>query len=202
MCLFACGGSSSLPVSPSPGGYLLTGTIVDSETGAPISRRDIFVHAFNDSIDLEISLEPADESTFTVRLPLPEVRLRIADKSDQYHLFESRIDIPVAGLNHQVQLVPTHFVRLHGQLLTIENGVWKSKAPGAGHFGISFALDGDRPGIWPCTLSSSASFEVHLPRDRLRIFLIDTELSPNPSCIDLTGIGTDLVELEIRLETR
>ncbi len=54
------------------GDFLVRGRLLDDETGLPVSRSTIYVHAFNDSTGFQVSLEPADSSEFGARVSIAE----------------------------------------------------------------------------------------------------------------------------------
>ena len=100
------------------GDYEIRGSLVDAETRAPVSRADVYVHAFNDGLGRQTSLEREDATTFIIRMPRPDVRLRVSDATGRYQLYETTLDVPSGGLDHVVQLVPTHHVLVTGRLLS------------------------------------------------------------------------------------
>jgi len=195
------------PTIAGRGDYEIRGSIIDAETGAPISRSNVYVHVFNDLIKEQASPGLAVESTFTVRMLVPQVRLRIYDASSRYQLYETEFDVPESGLDHVARLMPTHYVLVKGRLMFLEGDTWIPLSPQvARRFGkwpgLGFRLDGDREGSWSVRHDSDASFEVRVPRERLLVSLINTGLEPVTDVVDLTGVTADLVERDVQLVPR
>ncbi|MEO6708208.1 MAG: hypothetical protein ABI054_11845 [Planctomycetota bacterium] len=106
---------------------------------------------------------------------------------------------------HEARLDPSRFVQLKGRLLVREGEKWIPLTPViADKYGkpgndLSFGLDCKHEGFWSASDHPDGSFEVRVPRDRLRMYLINTELGPVTPLIDLTGVTTDVVERDIEL---
>jgi hypothetical protein len=196
LVLSGCG-----PRTEGQGDYVIRGSLVDGETGAPVSRENVYVHVFNDAIQRTTSPEREDASTFTVRMPLSQVRLRVVDTTDRYHLYETTLEVPARGLDHVVQLVPTHYVLLKGRVLIRDGTAWVPHPEVGTGMGetplLSFGFDDDRPPGWTVALGKDAAFEVRLPRERLRLFVVDSPLAPETPVVDLTGVTDDVVQRDI-----
>ena len=187
------------------GDYVIRGSLVDSETGAPVSRKDVYVHAFNDEIKRQTSLDPEDSAAFTVRMPRPAVRLRVAEMTGRYRLEETTLTVPPEGLDHVVRLVPTHYILMKGRFLVREGVQWVPVPPQRRDGAIggrplpSFLLEGEVPAGFRVTFREDASYEVRLPRARVRVQVLDTPLTPDPKSIDLTGVKEDVVVRDVHL---
>lgn len=179
------------------GQFEIRGRLIDTETGAPVSRVNVNVHLFNDAAKAQVSFPLEDEATFVARMPGAGVRLRVIDRTDKYRFFERNLEIPATGLETVVELVPTHFVLVKGRLL--ENG--KAPRVEAGVIGgtplLGFAWDDDCKGT--DYDADDGSFEVRLPRTRVEVQMLDTGLGPVPPILDLTGVTVDVVVQDICL---
>ncbi len=184
------------------GDYEIRGSLVDAETRAPVSRADVYVHAFNDGLGRQTSLEREDATTFIIRMPRPDVRLRVSDATGRYQLYETTLDVPSGGLDHVVQLVPTHHVLVTGRLLVREGDGWARvrlrEGIGANPL-LSFRSDGGgSEGLW-VDQRADGSFRARLPRSRVHVLMLDTALHPDPAILDLTSVRDEAVERDIRL---
>ena len=183
-----------------PDGYEIRGRIVDAETREPVSRESLDVHLFNDSVKAQTSLVREDEAGFRACMPAASVRLRVVDRTKRYEFFERQFEVPSSGLDYVVELVPTHFVLVKGRLL--ENG--KPPHIEEGIIGgaplLGFAWEGDSTDA--DYSSDDGSFEIRLPRTRVRVQMLDTGLSPVPAILDLTAVDADVVVQDIRLTPR
>jgi hypothetical protein len=189
-----------------PGNFEVRGRLVDAETGAPVKRDRVYVHAFNDATKVEVSLEPdKTASTFELRLPAPEIRLRVYDMERVHALYEKNLVAPADGkLDVEVRLEPTHWIRLHGHFYyRVGDKVWPVD-------------QGDRsiggpPRIGGCPLidigprswvdyDDDGSYSLLVPRELLKIRMVDTACHPVPAELDLRGATGDEREFDLYLE--
>jgi len=204
LALSSCG-----PRFAGHGNYEIRGSLVDAETGAPVSRKEIYLHVSNDAIKDQTAVEREDESTFTVRVLRPDVRLRVYDPTNQYQLYETRLIVPKPGLDTVVRLVPTHYVVLKGRLLVDKDGSWvpipePEYVPGAPHLIggqplLSFDWEGGGTSWSAFHVDENGAFEVRLPRALVRVVVLDTGLNHDPPFIDLTRSTVDVIERDIHL---
>jgi hypothetical protein len=206
--LFAC------QQVPGRGDYEFRCSFIDTETGERVSRRDLWVEVHNDGSEVDVEIERAVASTFIVRMPEPEVRLRIGDYTDRYREYETTLLVPPTGLDHVVRLIPTHFVLLKGRLLERERGAWvPMRLPpndGMLHGWPQLHLDLDDEQLdsesaqprasWSISPKDDSSFELRLPRKRLRLDgAINTALAPETPVLDLTEFVGDVLQLDIHM---
>lgn len=181
-----------------PGSVVLRGKLVDAETGEPVSRGAVYIHAFDDATKRQVSLSPdADEDSFELTAPAATVRLRIADTSKRYELNEQTFTVSGGAWNGTVRMVPTHFVRLHGRVLWRDGDKLRPPSEGDGrvrHAGVSFGPGG---GV---SYDEDGSFSARLPRKSLKILLINTSLSPAQDSLDLSAFTGDEQDFDIILE--
>jgi hypothetical protein len=148
--------------------------------------------------------------------------LRVVDKTNQYELHDEQLVVPKEGLDHVVRLVPTHFVRLKVRIVVNEGGAWVLRPPheefagidgrpvfsGTPHmyFDVEPSPEGAVDGApehrsnseWGSDAWYDSTFELRVPRERLRMSTINSELGPNDPILDLSGVREDVVEREIR----
>jgi hypothetical protein len=182
--------------------HLLHGRVIDAETGEPVSRRTMYVHFFCDEIDFQRTLDPEDASTYSVRLPRPTVRVRAADRSGVYALFEQTLTIDGEALEHDIRLTPTHFVLLRGRAIDAVTGEAIRPTGGWGS-GPVLHLDADKVG-WGksgVTLDDEGAFSLRVPRAKLRVRAINTSKRIVNPVIDLTGYEADERDVKIRFES-
>lgn len=181
------------------GAILVTGRLADADTGQPVSRRTFYVHAFNDAIDKQVSLDPADSSEFALRLREPEIRLRIYDRKDKYRLYEQTFIAKAGVLDVEVRLEPTHWIVLHGRVL------WRDGA------GLLYPLgEGDgnvRNGdlnVGPHGLEpdEDGNYSVRASRELHQIQSINTNYVHVPKEVDLRGDLGDEHRFDVILEKR
>jgi hypothetical protein len=169
------------------GGVRVTGRLVDDTTGKDVPRREFWVHGFSDSVKKQVSLSSAPEPTFSLVLPARDVRLRIADGSNQYRLYEQRFTATSDVLDVEVRLVPTGYVRLHGRVL-VRDGARVRPPPITGQMGFM-----PRVHVGPAGLDyrEDGSYSARVPRELLAVRTINTPLGIHPKEVDLRGVTTD-----------
>jgi hypothetical protein len=162
----------------------------------------MYVHFFCDQIDFQRTLDPEDASTYSVRLPRPTVRVRAADRSGVYALFEQTLTIDGEALEHDIRLTPTHFVLLRGRAIDAVTGEAIRPTGGWGS-GPRLHLDADKVG-WGksgVTLDDEGAFSLRVPRAKLRVRTINTSKRIVNPVIDLTGYEADECDVKIRFES-
>ncbi|HTF90982.1 MAG TPA: hypothetical protein VK843_21385 [Planctomycetota bacterium] len=106
---------------------------------------------------------------------------------------------------HEARLDPSRYVQLKGRLLVREGETWIPLTPEiADKYGkpedhLAFGLVCKHDGFWSTRLHPDGSFEVQVPRDRLRMYMVNTELGPVTPVLDLTAVTTDVVERDIHM---
>jgi hypothetical protein len=182
-------------------GTRVTGRLVDGETGMPVSRRTFWVHGFNDEVDHQVSLEPADESTFSMELPTRDVRLRIFDMERKYELFERMYAAAEGSLDVEVRLAPTHWIRLHGKVLWRDGANLRPPREGDENVrSVMVHVSSSGSSSFRLDLARDGSYSERVPRDLLSILTIDTSRGPTPRQIDLRDATEDERQLDIVLE--
>jgi hypothetical protein len=188
----ACGGP--------PDGYRLTGRLLDAETQAPVSRETFHVHAFNDAQHHQVSLGPEAGHTFALHVPEAGVRLRIADKSRKYALYERRMVLEKGTTALDIALEPTHYVRVHGHLVDAETG---RRVPRAEHERVLggpvliYIFGQRRLGpIWP---DEDGGYSERLPREKIRFGLVDTSEKLVEDLVDLQGFAGEEYEFDLKV---
>lgn len=172
--------------APGDGDILVTGRLVDDETGRPVPRTTIYVHAFSDAVRKQVSLDPGEGSEFSLRLPTRNVRLRVADIGDEYALWERTFTVDGDILEQEVRLKPLHWIRLHGRIL-VDDGTGPRPLPrGDGGIG-SRAMVSFSPGGRMHEDLSDSSYWVRVPRQRVRVSCLNSAEMPTEREIDLTG---------------
>jgi hypothetical protein len=190
---FALGG-----VRGGSGKVLVTARLVDAETGAAVSRRSVWVHGFNDATKFQASLEPEDETTFELRLPDPEIRLRVVDATHQYELFQKNFVATHDALDLDVRLVPTHWIRLHGHVLWRDGTKLRTVPANRGQMGGTPMVS-----VGPADLDyddDDGTYSVRVPRKLLKLTTLDTNRHAVPSELDLTGATDDDRSFDVVLE--
>lgn len=193
--LAACGGG------PFGGGTRVTGRLVDDETGKPVARTTIYVHAFDDAAKLQVSAAPSSATDFALTMTGTsidgrKIRVRVPDLSNTYELWEKTFEEQDGVLDVDVRLKPTHWVRLHGKVLWRDGDKLRPLAEGDGnvrHAMVSAGRAGLRPG-------PDGTYSVKAPREVLKILTIDTNRSASPREIDLSGVTADDFEQDVTLE--
>lgn len=175
----------------------MRGRIVDAETGAPVPRTSIFVHAFDDATKRQVSLKPDDDDAFELTAPAATVRLRVADTSGRYELNQQTFTVTGGAWDGTIRLVPTHFVRLHGRILWRDGDRLRPPSEGDGRVVNAFLGIGGKSGVYP---KEDGSYSVRVPRELIRILPVNTSLGPNPATLDLAGFEGDEKEYDIILE--
>jgi hypothetical protein len=187
------------PGPPAPeAGYRLHGRILDAETGTPVSREHAYLHFFCDAIDVQKSFDPADLTSYDVRMPRAEIRIRIKDKTEEYALFEKTVTVDGNDREYDIRLVPTHFVLLRGRAIDVATG---QAVEQHGH-GPLLYFDAE-PGDWGRSmvrLDDDGAFTLRVPRAKLRIQAVDTSKRIANPILDLTGFEGGETEFELRFE--
>lgn len=186
------------------GKYELHVTFVDAETSALVSRNPLWFEASNVATGETVS--PGyylHQSSFTVRMPLPDVRLRVQDWTSEYRKHEETFVVPPTGIDCVIRLVPTHFVLLKGRLLVEDHGQWVKlpREPHTGAIGenllLSFCTEERNYGD---ANIDNGIFEIRLPRDRFEILILDSPFAAEePRVLDLTGVKDDVIERDFHL---
>jgi hypothetical protein len=178
------------------GSIRVTGRLVDAETRRPVTRAQIWIHGFNDAFDAQASLEPGpDRNDFELFLPAPDLRLRIADRSDEYALFERLFVAKDGQLDVEIALQPTHWLVLRGRVLWDDHGtlrpVGRGRHPVVGAPIIDVFPDGH------LNRDSEGRYEGRVPREELEFSAVSTALRLEPSRLDLRGATEDERELDL-----
>ena len=183
--------------SPSGPNFTVSGRIVDAETGAPVPRTSIFVHAFDDATKRQVSLSPEDDDAFELTAPAATVRLRVADTSGRYELSEQTFTVTGGAWNGTIRLVPTHFVHLHGRILWRDGDKLRPPSEGDGNVSHASVYFGRSGAVRP---APDGSFSVRLPREVLVLRTINSARTPVLESLDLTAVEGDEKECDIILE--
>jgi hypothetical protein len=183
-----------------PGNIEVRGRLVDAETGAPVRRDRVYVHAFDDATKVQVSLEPdPTASTFELHLPSPEIRLRVYDMEGVHALYEKSFTAPADGkLDVEVRLEPTHWIRLHGHFYyRVADRVWPVDN-GDGSMGCCPLIEiGPRSSV---DHDDDGAYSLLVPRELLKIGMVDTACHPVPAELDLRGATGDEREFDLYLE--
>jgi hypothetical protein len=176
----------------------ISGRLVDAETGRPVPRTAIYIHAFDDATKRRVTLDPEQgDDSFELTTTWPLVRLRVADTSNEYRLDERTLTVTGAAWDGTIRLVPTHWVLVHGRVLWRDGTTLRPPSQGDGnvrHAGVSFGRAG---GV---RHAEDGSFSVRLPRESLPILTIDTNRTPAQKSLDLTGVTGDEFAFDVILE--
>lgn len=187
----ACGSPSSQDVT-------ISGRIVDAETGRPVPRNSIYIHAFDDATKRQVTVKPdKDEDSFELTTQWPVVRLRVADTSKRYELNEQTLTVTGGAWDGTIRLVPTHWVRLHGRILWREGDKLRPPSEGDGTVRHAFVGIGGRSGIYP---EEDGSYSVRVPREVVKILTVNTSLGAAQESLDLTTVVGDEHAFDIILE--
>ena len=184
------------------GGTLVTGRLVDDETGKPVARSSIYVHAFDDAAKLQVSLDPSSDTDFALTMTGlsidgRKIRVRIPDLSNTYELWEKTFEEQDGTLDLEVRLKPTHWVRLHGKLLWRDaSGALRPIQEGDGNVRSAMVSAG-RAGIRP---GADGSYSVKAPRELLPVLTVNTNRTAHPKQIDLSAVTADDFEQDVILE--
>jgi hypothetical protein len=182
--------------SPSGPSFTISGRLVDAETGRPVPRTAIYVHAFDDATKRKVSLSPDDDDAFELTTTWPVVRLRVADTSNEYRLDERTLTIAGDAWDGTIRLVPTHRVRVHGRVLWRDGANLRPPSEGDGgvrHAQVSFG----RAGV---NHAEDGSYSVRLPREKLDILTINTSGTPVQKTLDLSAVQGDDFAFDVILE--
>jgi hypothetical protein len=183
--------------SPSGPSFTVSGRLVDAETGRPVPRTAIYVHAFDDATKRKVSLSPDDDDAFELRTTWPVVRLRVADTSNEYRLDERTLTIAGDAWDGTIRLVPTHRVRVHGRVLWRDGANLRPPSDGDGTVRHAHVFFGRAGGA---DHAEDGSFSVRLPREALQILTINTGLSPAQKSLDLSAVQGDEFAFDVILE--
>jgi hypothetical protein len=201
------GRGSADGTGPGGGPIRVTGRLLDAETRCPVSRAHLWVHGFNDDparprrapSKQQRSLAPdRDATTFEFNLVESTIRLRIADRSHEYELFERAFTATNGALDVDVLLVPTHWIRLHGRFLQRDRGKTRPLYGGDGSMGSHPFVD-IGPASW-IDYDDEGRYSVRVPRELLRVAAVDTSRHPVPREIDLRGVTEDEREQDFVFE--
>jgi hypothetical protein len=185
--LFVLGAVACARETVPTGGVRVRGRLVDDTTGIEVPRRDFWVHGFSDSVKEQVSLPSAPESSFSLVLPARDVRLRVADGSNRYRLYEERFTATGDVLDVEVRLVPTGWVRLHGRVL-VRDGARLRPPPITGEMGSMPRVHVGRALL---EYREDGSYSERVPRELLRVLTTDTALDVHPKEVDLRGVTAD-----------
>lgn len=177
-------------------GTRVSGCIVDDETGRPVAREEIWIHAFDDAAKRQVTLKPSGDTSFALRIEGDPIRLVVADISHAYKRYEKTLTAHDGAINVDVRLEPTHWVRFHGKLSWRDGARLRPIREGDGN--VSNALidiGGER--LAP---DKHGAFSLRLPRERLEVWSLDTSRAAVPRVIDLTGYTGDEYEADLVLE--
>ena len=186
-------------------GYTLRGRLLDTETGRPVSRRTVYIHAFNDEVPHQVTLDPADTPEFSLTMPRPAIRLRVYDREHIYALYEATLVATAEVTRNEVRLRPTGWVRLHGKVLWRDGKRWRPPSEGGGEVRKVFLAFRTEAGpLRPASVypAHDGSYSLRAPRERLRVSVVNTSLDLEAQVIDLRGVAGDEVERDIRLVER
>jgi hypothetical protein len=166
----------------------VAGRLIDGESGKPVTRAGIWVHAFRDEIKAQSTAEPdANRSDFELTLPGPaaSVRVRVADSTNAHELFEQTFAVTGNALDVDVKLVPTHWLRLHGRIQWRDGDRLRPASEGDDVFGHGlFLWRAGAPGV---DVPQRDEYSVLVPRELLRPAALCTEHRLAPVEIDLRG---------------
>jgi len=181
-------------------GFTIRGTVIDSETGEEVSRAEMYLHFFCDEIDHQQSLDPRDVTDFEVTMPRATVRIRAADLSSRYHLFEKTIEIAGGEIEFDIPMVPTHYVLLKGKILDARTGTVILPKPGIGNTPLFYVQDERGFSAGLIGPASNGTYSVRVPREKLTFLVVDTPLSPRTKTLDLTGFDGEVRQFDLVLK--
>jgi hypothetical protein len=192
----ACAGDA-----PPADGVRVTGRIVDAESGLAVPRDHVFVHGFSDDVKAQVSLRPeTGTAPFSLDLPTRNVRLRVADTTKQYELWEQTFTADAATLDREVRLVPTHWVLVHVGVRWRDGDKLRPLEEGDGNVrkaSLAFSPSADSSSY---DHMGSSSYSVRLPRRKYDVLLINTNRSVSPKTFDLSGVAGEETTAEFVLE--
>jgi hypothetical protein len=193
--------ATACAAEPPPGGVRVSGRILDDETGQPVAREWIYVHGFSDDAGAQVSLDPdSGDTSYSVDLPTRNVRLRIADVSKKYELWQQTLTATGPTLEQDVRLKPTHFVTVKVSVKWRDGTTLRPISDGDGgvrHAQLSFAgADAGQT----MRRDDDGSYTLRLPRKAMKILLINTNRRVTPDVIDLTDVKADETEAVFVLE--
>ncbi len=181
-------------------GFTIRGTVIDSETGEEVSRAKMYLHFFCDEIDYQQSLDPRDVTDFEVSMPRATVRIRAADGSSRYHLFETTIEITGSEIEFDIPMVPTHYVLLQGKILDARAGTVILPKPGLGNTPLFYIHDEKGFNASMIGPASNGTYSVRVPREKLTILVVNTPLGLRTGTLDLTGFEGEVRKFDLVLE--
>lgn len=188
------------------GTVIVTGHVLDAETGKPVAREGIWIHVFRAGSSSPASAEPdADRSDFAIELDTlgsaagtagTIVRLRVADSTRAYETLEREITLTGGALDIDVRLVPTHWLRLHGRVLWRDGTNLRPVRDG------SPDVENAQVHIGPHNLwaAGSETYSILVPRELLRPSTVNTNHRVVPHEIDLRGATEAERALDLVLE--
>ncbi len=165
-------------------GYRLKGKVVDAETGERVSRETIYLHFFCDAIKAQKTIDRGAGSTYDVLMPQATIRVRVADKSDRYKLFEQTITLASKQQTFDIPLVPTHNIRLHGKVAG-----YRPPGPDAklGDSVLFYFEHGGRAVAGPMAPDSDGTYSLYVPRGIITITAVNMGGKIKDPTVDLTG---------------
>ncbi|MCE9637681.1 MAG: hypothetical protein K8T90_18430 [Planctomycetes bacterium] len=196
LALIGCSGGG-----PLGSGTEVRGRLIDDETGKPVARSTMYVHAFDDAAKLQVSLDPDDDEEFSLRMTGTsidgrKIRLRIPDLSNTYELWEQTFEEQDGVLDVDVRLKPTHWVRLHGKVLWRDGEVLRPLGEEEQGNVRNAQVSAGRVGLRP---DSAGNYSVNAPRELLKVLTINTNRNAHPKEIDLSGFKGDEFEQDVTL---
>ena len=160
----------------------------------------MYLHYFCDEIDHQTSLDPTDRTGYSVRMPLPTVRVRVYDGSKVYHLFEKTVTVPDGGLELDIPLERTNYVRLFGNLVEKATGRRMKRGEDGGHGPLLYFGDGKGYHAGPEWLEDDGSYSLRVPRGKITVRAVDTAKSIAVPTVDLTEVEGDEYRFDIALD--
>lgn len=182
---------------PPSGAVVVRGHVVDDETGKPVPRTTIYVHAFDDAKKRQVTAAPKADDSFELTAPAPTIRLRVADTSDRYLLNEQTFAATSATVDMTIRLVPSHWVRLYGRVLWRDGDWLRPTSQGGADVASAFLGIGPKSGVRP---NVDGSYSVRVPREVVSILPVNTSRAPQPKSVDLRDVKGDEKQLDIILE--
>lgn len=185
---------------------VVTGRLLDAETGKPVVREGIWIHVFPAGSTTPSSAEPdTDRSDFEIELdtlgssagaPGTRVRLRVADSARAYEVFEREFTLVGGALDVDVKLVPTHWLRLHGRIAWRDGARLRPVREGGPNVEHALIYLGPHL-LWT---EGRDTYSLLVPRELLRVFSVNTSHGVVPREIDLRGASEAERELDLVLE--
>ncbi len=196
-----CGSSSG----EAPEGHVtLEGRLVDAETGEAVSREGIFVHLFCDDLGVKNSIEREDTAAYRAFMPGETIRVRVFDPENRYQRFEETITVSGDARTFDIELQPTGFVTMHGQVVVGDTGELvipergEMLGDGGPFFNFSSETGSFRSGM--ISIDNSGSYAVKVPRGSIRIDSLNAPTSPAERVVDLTDYDGDTFEYDIQMK--